>query len=73
LKPWINETMITTAVTPMIIPSKVRADRKRCDQIALAASFTVSFSSMRFPFVSDIGRFLSRLLTTFCQTRRVAI
>src|SRR6266496_5585560 len=42
LNPWISETTTTKAVTPMIMPKRVNAERSLCAQIAAIASLRVS-------------------------------
>src|ERR1041385_4048045 len=44
LKPWISETTVTNAVTPTIMPSRVKAERSLCAQIAPIATFKISRS-----------------------------
>ncbi len=56
LKPWTNETTVTKAVTPTIIPSRVSADLSLCAQIAATATFRISKSfTLLIRVESDFG------------------
>src|ERR1700748_3748246 len=42
LKPWISDTTVTTAITPMMMPSVVRKLRSLCARIAYSAERAAS-------------------------------
>src|SRR6185503_8756300 len=72
LKPWMSETTVTNAVTPTIIPKRVRAERSLCAQIAARATFKISMSFTVIDYTGEDAIWLLASVRTGSGSNRIS-